>query len=89
MGYAAHPCANCRRSVKEIVQEGSSLRADIFKRANAAYPYGVNLWDADTGDTVELRLCKSLEDAIKSANGAMKCSFSSPAATAAAKAASR
>lgn len=75
--------------IKEIVQEGYSLRADIFKRANAAYPYGVNLWDADTGNTLELRLCRSLDEAIKSAKGAIKCSFSTPAATSVAKAASR
>src|ERR1700680_3090606 len=74
--------------IKELAQEGSSLRADVFKRANASYPYGVNLWDADTGNTFEVRLCKSLDDAIRSAKGAMKCSYSTPAATRAAKATS-
>jgi hypothetical protein len=72
--------------IKELLQEGSSLRADVFKRANAAYPYGVNLWDAGTGNTLEIRLCKSLADAINSAKGEMKCSSSTPAATSAAKA---
>ena len=44
--------------------------ADVFKRVNAAYPYGVRLWDEDTGNTLEVRLCKSLDDAIYSARGA-------------------
>ena len=41
------------------------------KRVNAAYPYGVRLWDADTGNTLDVRLCKSLDDAIYSAGGAL------------------
>ena len=45
-------------------------KADVFKRVNAAYPYGVRLWDEDTGNTLEVRLCKSLDDAIYSARGA-------------------
>jgi hypothetical protein len=36
-----------------------------------AYPYGVRLWEEDTGNTLEIRLCKSLDDAIYSARGAM------------------
>ena len=43
--------------LQELIQEGSSLRADVFNRANASYPYWVNLWDADTGNALELRLC--------------------------------
>ena len=43
----------------------------LFRSVNAAYPYGVRLWDEDTGNTLEIRLCKSLDDAIYSAKGAM------------------
>ena len=57
--------------IQGLVQEGTGIHADVFKRANAAYPYGVRLWDADTGNTLDVRLCKSLDDAIYSAGGAM------------------
>ena len=57
--------------IQGLVQDGTGIHADVFKRVNAAYPYGVRLWDADTGNTLELRLCKSLDDAIYSARGAM------------------
>jgi len=56
--------------IQALVQEGTGIHADVFKRVNAAYPYGVRLWDGDTGNTLELRLCKSLDDAIHSARGA-------------------
>ena len=56
--------------IQALVQEGTGIHADVFKRVNAAYPYGVRLWDGDTGNTLELRLCKSLDDAIYSARGA-------------------
>jgi hypothetical protein len=52
------------------VQEDTGIHADVFKRVNAAYPYGVRLWDEDTGNTFEVRLCKSLDDAIYLARGA-------------------
>ena len=55
--------------IQALVQEGTGIHADVFKRVNAAYPYGVRLWDGDTGNTLELRLCRSLEDAICSARG--------------------
>jgi hypothetical protein len=35
---------------------------------NAAYPYGVRLWDEAAGNTLEVRLCKSLDEAIYSEN---------------------
>ena len=56
--------------IQTLVQEGTGIHADVFKRVNAAYPYGVKLWDEDTGNTLEVRLCKSLDDAIYSARGA-------------------
>jgi hypothetical protein len=56
--------------IQALVQEGTGIHADVFKRVNAAYPYGIRLWDGDTGNTLELRLCKSLDDAIYSALGA-------------------
>ena len=59
--------------IQGLVQEGTGIHADVFKRVNAAYPYGVRLWDADTGNTLDVRLCKSLDDAIYSARGAMSC----------------
>jgi len=37
---------------------------------NAAYPFGVRLWNEDAGNTLEVRLCKSLDDAIYSARAA-------------------
>jgi hypothetical protein len=58
--------------VHGLVQEGTGIHADVFKRVNAAYPYGVRLWDADTGNTLDVRLCKTLDDAIYSARGAMR-----------------
>jgi hypothetical protein len=58
--------------IQAVVQEGTGIHADIFKRVNAAYPYGVRLWDEDTGDTLEVRLCKSLGDAIYSAGGSSR-----------------
>ena len=57
--------------IQGFVQEGTGIHADVFKRANATYPYGVRLWDKDTGNMLEVRLCKSLDDAIYSARGAM------------------
>ena len=60
--------------IQALVQEGTGIHADVFKRVNAAYPYGVRLWDADTGNTLDVRLCKSLDDAIYSARGAMSIS---------------
>jgi hypothetical protein len=53
--------------IQTLAQEGNGIHADVFKRVNAAYPYGVRLWDEDTGNTLEVRLCKSLNDAIYSA----------------------
>ena len=58
--------------IQGLVQEGTGIHADVFKRVNAAYPYGVRLWDDDTGNTLEVRLCKSLDDAISSGRGAMR-----------------
>jgi hypothetical protein len=55
--------------IQTLEQVGAGIHADVFKRVNAAYPYGVRLWDADTGNTLEIRLCKSLDDAIYSARG--------------------
>ena len=57
--------------IQALEQDGTGIRADVFKRVNAAYPYGVRLWDEDTGNTLEIRLCKSLHDAIYSARGAL------------------
>ena len=56
--------------IQTLAQEGNGIHADVFKRVNAAYPYGVRLWDEDTGNTLEVRLCKCLNDAIYSARGA-------------------
>jgi hypothetical protein len=56
--------------IQALVQEDAGIHADVFKRDNAAYPYGVRLWDADTGNTLDVRLCKSLDDAIYLARGA-------------------
>ena len=56
--------------IQTLVQEDTGIHADVFKRANAAYPFGVRLWNEDTGNTLEVRLCKSLDDAIYSARGA-------------------
>jgi hypothetical protein len=67
--------------IQELAREGSSVRADIFKRDNGSYPYGVNLWDVETGNTLEVRLCMTLADAIRSAEGALKCSSITPVAT--------
>jgi hypothetical protein len=75
--------------IKELAREGSSVRADVFERDNATYPFGVSLWDVETGNTLEVRLCKTLDDAIRSAEGALKCSYSTPVATPSWKAASR
>ena len=58
--------------IQGLVQEGTGIHADVFRRVNAAYPYGVRLWDDDTGNTLEVRLCKSLDDAISSGRGAMR-----------------
>ena len=58
--------------IQGLVQAGTGIHADVFKRVNAAYPYGVRLWDDDTGNTLEVRLCKSLDDAISSGRGAMR-----------------
>jgi hypothetical protein len=56
--------------IQTLVQEGTGIHADVFKQVDAAYPYGVRLWDEDTGNTLEARCCKSLNDAIYSARGA-------------------
>jgi hypothetical protein len=56
--------------IQTLVQEDTGIHADVFKRVNAAYPYEVRLWDEDTGSTFEVRLCKSLDDAIYSARAA-------------------
>ena len=58
--------------IKALEQDGAGVHADVFKRGNAAYPYGVRLWDNDTGNTLEVQLCKSLDDAISSGRGAMR-----------------
>jgi hypothetical protein len=58
--------------IQALAQEATGIHADVFKRISAAYPYGVRLWDGDTGNTLELRLCKSLDDAIYSARGATR-----------------
>ena len=55
--------------IQALEQDGTGIHADVFKRVNAAYPYGVRLWDGDTGNTLELRLCKSFDEAIYSARG--------------------
>jgi hypothetical protein len=70
--------------IQTLVQDGTGIHADVFKRVDAAYPYGVRLWDEDTGATLEVRLCKSLDDAIYSARGATfsqraKCALSKAA----------
>ena len=57
--------------IQALGQDGTGIHADVFKQVSATYPYGVRLWDADTGNTLEVRLCKSLDDAINSARGAM------------------
>jgi hypothetical protein len=56
--------------IQTLLQEDTGIHADVFKRVSAAYPYGVRLWDEDTGNTLDVRLCKSLDDAIYSARGA-------------------
>ena len=56
--------------IQTLLQEDTGIHADVFKRVNAAYPYGVRLWDEDTGNTLDVQLCKSLDDAIYSASGA-------------------
>jgi hypothetical protein len=56
--------------IQTLEQDGTGIHADVFKRVDAAYPYGVRLWDEETGNTLEVRLCKSLHDAICSARGA-------------------
>ena len=40
--------------IQTLVQESTGIHADVFKRVNAAYPYGVRLWDEDTGNTLEV-----------------------------------
>ena len=57
--------------IQTLAQEDTGIHADVFKRVSAAYPYEVRLWDEDTGNTFEVRLCKSLDDAIYSAGGAI------------------
>ena len=42
--------------IQGLVQEGTGIHADVFKRVSAAYPYWVRLWDADTGNTLDVRL---------------------------------
>ena len=44
--------------IQALEQDGAGIHADVFKRVNAAYPYGVRLWDEDTGNTLEIRLCR-------------------------------
>jgi hypothetical protein len=60
------------RSHPSTRADGGGIHADVFKRVNSAYPYGVRLWDEDTGNTLEIRLCKSLDDATYSTRGAMR-----------------
>jgi len=60
-----------RDLIQALEQDGTGIHADVFKQVSATYPYGVRLWDADTGNTLEIRLCKSLDDAIYSARGAV------------------
>jgi hypothetical protein len=57
--------------IQTLEQDGTGIHADVFERVDAAYPYGVKLWEEDTGNTLEIRLCKTLHDAIYSARGAM------------------
>ena len=57
--------------IQTLEQDGTGIHADVFRLVDAAYPYGVRLWEEDTGNTLEIRLCKSLHDAIYSARGAM------------------
>jgi hypothetical protein len=66
--------------IQTLEQDGTGIHADVFKRVDAAYPYGVKLWEEDTGNTLEIRLCKSLHDAIYSARGAMCSRRSGPVA---------
>jgi len=56
--------------IPALKHDGTGIHADVFKRVNAAYPYEVRLWDEDTGNTLEIRLCKRFPDAIYSARGA-------------------
>jgi hypothetical protein len=57
--------------IQALEEDGAGIHADVFKRVNAVYPYGVRLWDEETGNTLEVRLCKSLNDAIYTARGAV------------------
>ena len=56
--------------IQTLVQDDTGIHADVFRRDSPAFPFGVRLWNEDTGDTLEVRLCKSLDDAIYSARGA-------------------
>jgi hypothetical protein len=56
--------------IQTLVQDDTGIHADVFRRDSPAFPFGVSLWNEDTGDTLEVRLCKSLDDAIYSARGA-------------------
>jgi hypothetical protein len=56
--------------IQTLVQDDTGIHADVFKCVSAAYPYWVRLWNEDTGNTLEVRLCKSLDEAVYSARGA-------------------
>jgi hypothetical protein len=56
--------------IQTLVQEDTGIHADVFKRVNPTSPYEVRLWDDDTGNTSDIRLYESLDDAIYSAGGA-------------------
>ena len=48
--------------IKALEQDGAGVHADVFKRGNAAYPCtGQALGQMNTGNTLEVRLCKSLD----------------------------
>ena len=39
--------------IQALVQEGTGIHADVFKRVNAAYPYGVRLWQQVGGTPLQ------------------------------------
>ena len=55
--------------IQALVQEGTGIHADVFKRVNAAYPYGIRLWDGTPATRWSYDFA-SLDDAIYSALGA-------------------
>jgi hypothetical protein len=56
--------------IQVLVQEGTGIHADVFKRVQSRLSHGVRLWDEDTGNALEVQLCKSLDEAVYSARGA-------------------